>query len=98
LIFVHGLNRSGKTTHPFDDWTHENGTFWPQELLPDEIPNARIQIFGYNANVENNPNLMSEAVLKDHASSLLNQIDLGKNWDTVSGRLFMRVTKMLNML
>jgi len=30
---------------------HENGTFWPKELLPQSIPSARILLFSYNANV-----------------------------------------------
>jgi hypothetical protein len=47
-VFVHGLNGDPKTT-----WTHGNGVFWPEKLLPDAVKRAqaRILTYGYNANV-----------------------------------------------
>jgi len=31
--------------------THEDGTFWPQDLLPNDFPKTRILTFGYNADI-----------------------------------------------
>lgn len=44
-MFIHGLTGNRETT-----WTHKNGTFWPS-LLGDDIENARVMTFGYDADV-----------------------------------------------
>ena len=46
IIFVHGLGGNRQTT-----WTHQNNTYWPQDLLPDQIPSSRIMTFGYDADM-----------------------------------------------
>lgn len=51
IIFVHGIETDGygRKIHANDTWTHHNGTFWPQLLLPQLLPSARIILFKYNA-------------------------------------------------
>jgi hypothetical protein len=45
IIFVHGLGGSAKGA-----WTHEVGGFWPLWLQhKPELQNARILVFGYDA-------------------------------------------------
>ncbi|PWY70858.1 lipa and NB-ARC domain protein [Aspergillus sclerotioniger CBS 115572] len=78
LVFVHGLNPRGKNDHPFETWRHENGTFWPRDYLPQDIPQARIFVYGYNSTITN-PQSMSTASVKDHANTLLNLLDLERS-------------------
>ena len=47
IVFVHGING-----HPYGTWTSENDrTFWPAELLPPfiEEAKARVLVYGYDA-------------------------------------------------
>lgn len=47
IIFVHGING-----HPVKTWRHVNGDedcFWPQHLLPAEVPKCRIILTGYDS-------------------------------------------------
>ncbi|EAW09990.1 LipA and NB-ARC domain protein [Aspergillus clavatus NRRL 1] len=78
LIFVHGLNPRGRNDHPFDTWRHQNGTFWPRDLLPEDIPHSRVFVYGYNSNVTN-AQVMSTASVKDHANTLLNLLDMERD-------------------
>jgi hypothetical protein len=52
-------------------WTAPNGVFWPKTLLPEDVPDARILLFGYNSNVALN---VSGATVVDHANSLLDRL------------------------
>ena len=45
-IIVHGLNG-----HPTHTWTHSNGFFWPWNLKA-HLKNARVMVYGYNADFE----------------------------------------------
>ncbi|KAL4913296.1 hypothetical protein BDW62DRAFT_192757 [Aspergillus aurantiobrunneus] len=75
FIFVHGLNPHARNDHPFQTWTHENGTFWPRDYLPRDIPDTRVFIYGYNSTVTD-ARTMSTASIKDHADTLLNLLDM----------------------
>ncbi|KAJ5211396.1 Tetratricopeptide-like helical [Penicillium cf. griseofulvum] len=75
FVFVHGLNPSGRNDHPFQTWTHSNGNFWPTAFLAEDIPYARIFVYGYNSNITQ-PQTMSTASIKDHANTLLNLLDM----------------------
>ncbi|KAJ5956508.1 hypothetical protein N7501_010787, partial [Penicillium viridicatum] len=75
LVFVHGLNPSGRNDHPFHTWTHSNGTFWPRDFLAEDIPYSRVFVYGYNSNITH-PQTMSTASIKDHANTLLNLLDM----------------------
>lgn len=48
IILVHGLNGD-----PEKSWTAKNGLFWPADLLPHSLREARanILVYGYNADV-----------------------------------------------
>ncbi|PLB53527.1 lipa and NB-ARC domain protein [Aspergillus steynii IBT 23096] len=78
FVFVHGLNPRGRNDHPFETWTHQNGMFWPRDLLPYDIPQARIFVYGYNSNITN-PQAMSTASVRDHANTLLNLLDMERS-------------------
>ncbi|KAH1628040.1 hypothetical protein KXX21_000232 [Aspergillus fumigatus] len=78
FVFVHGLNPRGRSDHPYETWRHQNGTFWPRDYLPQDIPHARVFVYGYNSNVTN-PQAMSTASAKDHANTLLNLLDMERS-------------------
>ncbi|KAJ5475714.1 hypothetical protein N7539_008001 [Penicillium diatomitis] len=78
FVFVHGLNPRGRNDHPFQTWTHANGKFWPKDFLAEDIPYARIFVYGYNSSVTN-PQSMSTASIKDHANTLLNLLDMERS-------------------
>ncbi|PKX88712.1 LipA and NB-ARC domain protein [Aspergillus novofumigatus IBT 16806] len=78
FVFVHGLNPRGRSDHPYETWRHQNGTFWPRDYLPQDIPHARVFVYGYNSNVTN-PQAMSTASVKDHANTLLNLLDMERS-------------------
>ncbi|KAG9029304.1 hypothetical protein FS842_004595, partial [Serendipita sp. 407] len=44
IIAIHGLDG-----HREQSWTAEDGTMWLRDLLPEDIPNARILSYGYDA-------------------------------------------------
>ncbi|KAK0709354.1 hypothetical protein B0T26DRAFT_623891, partial [Lasiosphaeria miniovina] len=46
IIDIHGLNG-----HPFNTWTHENGTLWLRDLLPGHLPGCRVYTYGYPSDV-----------------------------------------------
>ncbi|KAI1325546.1 hypothetical protein F5Y16DRAFT_377576 [Xylariaceae sp. FL0255] len=48
IILVHGLNGDPQKT-----WTAKNGVFWPSDLLPASLRDARanVLVYGYNADV-----------------------------------------------
>jgi hypothetical protein len=45
---------------------------WLDDLLPEQLPNARIMSFGYNSRVYGDA---TSARIKDHAKGLLNAFD-----------------------
>jgi hypothetical protein len=63
IVAIHGING-----HAFKTWTHENGTFWLRDLLPNQFPGARIFTFGYESKVAFT---LSAGKLDDFARSLL---------------------------
>lgn len=48
IVLVHGLNGDPQKT-----WTAKNGVFWPTDLLPTSLRDARanVLVYGYNADV-----------------------------------------------
>ncbi|KAJ5143578.1 uncharacterized protein N7515_002365 [Penicillium bovifimosum] len=67
IIFIHSLTANRTRT-----WTHQNGTFWPNDLLANDIPNARIMTFGYELDLLHftSTSTLSTNRLHDHAQSL----------------------------
>ena len=50
IMFVHGLNPKGQEDYTRMTWTYKGdsshiATFWPQTLLPESKPTARILLF-----------------------------------------------------
>ncbi|MCJ1388782.1 hypothetical protein MMC18_001632 [Xylographa bjoerkii] len=68
IVFVHGLNPKSSPQHAEKTWTHENGTMWPKDLLPNEVDYSRIMLFAYNSNVAWD---VSDAGIREHANTLL---------------------------
>ncbi|KAI0506067.1 hypothetical protein F5B22DRAFT_651114 [Xylaria bambusicola] len=70
IVFLHGLNgRADKT------FVHgRSGTYWPADLLPNDIPNARILSFGYDADVATFFGPVGQNTLQGHASNLVNAL------------------------
>lgn len=70
IVFVHGLTGSSQNT-----WLDKDShVYWPIDLLPDDIPTARILAFGYDADVTKILGPVSQNTLRDHAETLV--IDL----------------------
>lgn len=73
-MFLHGLtgNRADTWTKTFKFKGKEVKTFWPEELLPQSIPTARIITYGYDADViDLKPfRMASNNGLQDHATDL----------------------------
>ena len=78
IVFVHGLNGHWKRT-----WTHENGTFWPKDLLPHALPGARVFSYGYPSQIFANK---SVAGIRDFAKHLLDDIGMERTEPVSSGR------------
>ena len=76
IVFVHGLNPKGQEDHAKKTWTYSGDalhgeSFWPQTLLPESVPTARIPLFAYNSSILANA---SNAPLHGHANTLLNRL------------------------
>ncbi|MCJ1231793.1 hypothetical protein MMC12_008472 [Toensbergia leucococca] len=67
IVFVHGLTGSQLST-----WTAPGATApWPSLLLADDIPDARISAFGYDADVVNLLGPAGQNRIRHHARNLL---------------------------
>ena len=81
IVFVHGLTGGREST-----WTEKKtGTFWPKDLLPKDIPEARIFTFGYDTDI-GALNCASTNTIRDHGKALANHLAL-KRMRTKSVRI-----------
>ena len=76
IIAVHGLNG-----HRDKTWTAANGRHWLRDLLPNDIPNARVFCWGYDANTHGGR--VSCQYLYDHAKSLVSDLCLERRLTNV---------------
>lgn len=67
IVFVHGL-----TGNSYSTWLHKDKkVHWPSELLKQDIPDARILGFGYDADVISFWNPASNSRLSNHAENMV---------------------------
>ena len=66
VVAVHGLHGD-----PFTTWESKDGGTWLEDILPKEVPSARIMTFGYDSAVAFSN---SVAKLEHHALALLNDL------------------------
>ena len=76
IVAVHGLNG-----HRDKTWTAANGKRWLRDLLPNDIPNARVFCWGYDANTHGNRG--SCQYLYDHAKTLVSDLCLERRLTNV---------------
>jgi hypothetical protein len=74
ILFLHGLTGDRE-----DTWTRSRGKqscFWPRDLLPEDITDARIAVWGYDASmVKKTPfSVVSTNTLDHHAQTLCSDI------------------------
>lgn len=70
IVFVHGL-----TGNSYSTWLHKDTkVHWPSELLKQDIPDARILGFGYDADVINFWNPASNSRLSNHAENMVGDL------------------------
>jgi len=68
IVAIHGLDG-----HIEQSWTADNGILWLRDLLPEQVPQARILTYGYDAYTRGRDQLADESVhdlAKDLVSSL----------------------------
>ena len=84
IVFVHGLNGCA-----FNTWHHKHsGVHWPSELLKQDVPDARILSFGYNANSSGFFETRSQSRLTNHAEELVDQLErIRQRTNTTSRKL-----------
>lgn len=70
IVFVHGITGDSRAT-----WLDsKSGTFWPETLLGNDILDARIFSFGYDADVSSFWGHVSKNRLREHAQALLGDL------------------------
>ena len=74
---IHGLNGHCEKT-----WTADNGVNWVRHLLPDDLPNARIFSWGYDANTHSSSGVSCQYIY-DHAKSLVANLCQERDWTQV---------------
>lgn len=70
IVAVHGLNPTNTELHAELTWT-AGGKLWLRDFLPEQLPNARVLLFGYNSNVAFGT---STAGVREQAENLLNRL------------------------
>lgn len=70
IVAVHGLD--GKRE---ESWTAKNGVNWLRDLLPSDIPQARIFAWGYEAKTHGTSSIKNQTIY-DHAKNLVSDLCL----------------------
>jgi pimeloyl-ACP methyl ester carboxylesterase len=76
IVFVHGLTGDSSSTwlHSSSERTHGREVHWPRDLVKCDVSNARISMFGYDANVASFWGGASQNRLSNHAENLLGEL------------------------
>ncbi|KAK2757560.1 Serine active site containing protein 1 [Arachnomyces sp. PD_36] len=69
IVFVHGLHGDSRNT-----WK-DGSVFWPADLLPANVPDARILTFGYDANIAHFWSRPSDSSLDMFSADLFQQLE-----------------------
>lgn len=96
MVFIHGLNG-----HPYDTWTSETSkTFWPGQLLPTAIDEeqARVLVYGYNADVASLIDGVSKNKIHIHAEQLVAELYANRRTQKATERPLIFVTHSLGGL
>ncbi|KAH4334341.1 hypothetical protein HBH98_243290 [Parastagonospora nodorum] len=80
IVAVHGLNGHCEKT-----WTAGNGVNWLRDLLPHDLPNARILSWGYDANTHSSSRVSCQ-YLFDHARTQVSDLCLEREVTQTSKR------------
>jgi hypothetical protein len=67
---------------------------WLQDLLPQDLPNARVMTYGYNSNIVEDASISS---IRDFAKGLLNDLD-GYRTEEVFAKLQATTALLANCL
>ncbi|KFZ13482.1 hypothetical protein V501_03683 [Pseudogymnoascus sp. VKM F-4519 (FW-2642)] len=71
IVALHGLNGHREKT-----WTAANDVLWLRDLLPTDLPNARIFSWGYNADVFGGTHGIDQQHIYDHGRTLISDLCL----------------------
>lgn len=70
IVFVHGLTGSAYST-----WFHEDGgKHWPRDLIKNDISDARVMTFGYDADVARFWGQAAQDGISGYANDLLGKL------------------------
>ena len=70
IVFIHGLTGDREST-----WTAKGAaTGWPELFLPNDLPEARIITYGYDADVVNFWSMASQNTVGDHSAKFLTSL------------------------
>ncbi|KAG8749972.1 hypothetical protein FRC14_000914, partial [Serendipita sp. 396] len=69
IIAIHGLD--GHREH---SWTAEDGTLWLRDLLPNDLPNARILSYGYDADTRSSTQTSTHTISR-HAETFFASLE-----------------------
>ena len=70
IVFVHGLTGDREST-----WTAKGAaSAWPESLLLNDLPQARIIMYGYDADVVNFWSMASQNTIGDHSQKFLTSL------------------------
>ena len=77
IIFLHGLNGDSYNT-----WLHRKSmVFWPRDILPNDFRDARIIIYGYDADVAKLLDSASQTNIRMEADKLFRDLTNKRNID-----------------
>ncbi|CCA76980.1 hypothetical protein PIIN_10963 [Serendipita indica DSM 11827] len=68
IVAIHGLDGHRERT-----WTAENGTLWLRDLLSVDIPNARILVYGYDADTRSQECVSTQTIYQ-HADKFVKSL------------------------
>jgi hypothetical protein len=82
IVAIHGLDG-----HCKNSWTADNGVLWLRDLLPDQIPSARILTYGYDADTRGK-DILSSLTLHSHAETFVAKLTLFRKTTSVRSAMF----------